>query len=386
MVFRRILESLTQAVPQNDSLPTGVPAKEALARGKANPHDRWIGGASQSARDRIATQVVVPLGQQSFTARPDSTFFAMGSCFARNVEERLALAGANVLSRKINARDLGATSGRTLGIYNKYTPFSILQELQFASGERDFPEEGFLPASGEMFYDAQLRVNSGEATIAELHARRAELREAFAQTFAADVVILTLGLIEAWFDRKTSLYLTEMPAPRLIQKEPERFEFRCLSIEDCREALAQINALLKRHSKPSQKMIITVSPVALGRTFTPDDIIIANTTSKSTLRVAALEFTSAHDHADYFPSYEAVTLSAPALAWQDDRLHASDFIVGRIISTFLTRYGLGETTEQNEDSADKTPEELLIMQLRRDVDKYKNQLIQMEKKVQAAQS
>jgi hypothetical protein len=174
-----------------------------------------------------------------------------------------------------------------------------------------------------------------------------------------------------------------MPAPRLIMKDPDRFEFRILSIDDCRDALREIHAVLKRNGKAGQRFVVTVSPVALTRTFSEFDIIIANTTSKSTLRVAALEFVGGQDHVDYFPSYEAVLHSAPALAWQDDRLHASDFIVGRIISTFLERYGLidTETLAADHDAAAHTPEQALITRLRRDVDKYKNTIIGLEKKL-----
>ena len=345
-----------------------------------------LGGGELSARDRILSQVVVPMGRRTFTPAPGSTFFAMGSCFARNVEERLELSGANVLSRKMDVRDLGAVSGRALGMYNKYTPLSILQELQFASGERDFPQDGFLPTTEGLYYDAQLRTNSGEASLEDMIARRVEIRTAFAQAFQADVIILTLGLIEVWYDTKTDLYLNEMPPPRVIMNDPDRFTFGCLSIDDCRAALRDMHALLKRHSKPGQNIVITVSPVALGRTFSQHDVIIANTTSKCTLRVAAVEFAEEHEGVDYFPSYEAVTLSAPSLAWQDDRLHASDFIVGRIINTFLHRYGLiDDAAAAGDIPAEMTAEEGLIMRLRRDVDKYKSQLIQMEKKLGQAE-
>lgn len=353
-------------------------ARDALARTKMNLFDRWVGGAELSARDRIKSQVIIPMGRQTFTSKPDSTFFAMGSCFARNVEERLELSGANVLSRKMKVQDLGGTSGRALGMYNKYTPFSILQELQFASGELQFSKDSLLPASGDLYYDAQLRVNSGDASIDKLTARRAEINAAFSQAFQADILILTLGLTESWFDTKTNLYLNEMPALRLINNDPNRFEFRCLSIDDCRKALQEIWDVLKRNSKIEQKTIVTVSPVALTRTFSEHDVVIANTTSKSTLRVTALEFSEKYEGVDYFPSYEAVTLSAPSLAWQDDRLHASDFIVGRIIDTFLVRYGLIEEIAGKADVEMLTAEEVLITRLRRDIDKYKNQLIQIE--------
>ncbi|CUH89822.1 GSCFA family protein [Phaeobacter sp. CECT 5382] len=359
-----------------------VNAKQALARTKSNDHDRWAGGDALSARDRIVSKVVVPQGLQTFSCSPGNTFFAIGSCFARNVEERLELAGANVLSRQMDVADLGATGARTLGLFNKYTPFSILQELQFASGERDYPEEAFLSAGLDLFYDAQLRINSGNASLEALRARRKEINLAFARAFEADVLILTLGLIEAWFDTKSGLYLNEVPAPRLLMKEPDRFELRILSVDECREALREIHTLLARHAKVGQKIVITVSPVALARTFSEHDVIIANTTSKSTLRVAAMEFASEHEGVDYFPSYEAVLHSAPALAWQDDRLHASDFIVGRIISTFLTRYGLppeGSLEEVEISAVDS--EEALITRLRREVDRYKNQILALEKKL-----
>lgn len=365
-----------------------ITAKEALACSKANDFDRWMGGAQLSARDRILKQVVVPNGRQSFTCASGDTFFAIGSCFARNVEERLEHAGANVLSRKMSIRDLGGSSGRTLGVFNKYTPLSILQELQFAANEREFPADAFLPGRDGLFYDAQLRVNSGDASIEELSARRAEINAAFAQAFEADIVIITLGLIEAWYDHKTGLYLTEMPAPRLISKEPDRFGFKRLSLDECRDALKEIYEILARHGKQQQKILVTVSPVALGRTFSEDDIIVANTTSKATLRVAAMEFAEAHTGIDYFPSYETVLNSSPSIAWQDDRLHASDFIVGRIISTFLERYGLAEAADEADISRDEagTDEQNLISRMRRDVDKYKNRILALEKLLHQAKA
>ncbi|WP_323004897.1 hypothetical protein [Pseudorhodobacter sp.] len=66
-----------------------VSTQHALNTARANAHDRWT-GAEGSAEQRIKERIVIPLGRQSFTAAPSDTFFAVGSCFARNVEERLA--------------------------------------------------------------------------------------------------------------------------------------------------------------------------------------------------------------------------------------------------------------------------------------------------------
>lgn len=353
-----------------------ISAQEALRAGKDNEHDRWV-GSQDCARDRIANRVVVPRGRQSFTAAPSDTFFAIGSCFARNVEERLEMAGAEVISRRFAIDDLGDSSARHTGIFNKYTPLSILQELKWAAGEEEYPQEALLHLGGDDWYDPHLRLNSGHGTRQSLLARRAQIAQYFAQAFTADVVIITLGLIETWVDLETQLSLNVIPDPKVLARDKARFAFRRLTVDDCTEALEGIFAILRERGKAGQRIVLTVSPVALGRTFTQDDVIVANMTSKATLRVAAMEFVGRHQGVDYFPSYEAVLHSDPAVAWQADRLHASDFMVGRIIDAFLSRYGLdAERAELPLPDAD--PQALLIAQLRKEVDKYKNKVIALQ--------
>lgn len=351
-----------------------ISAKDAMRQGKQNPHDRWV-GVEGAARDRIAARIVVPHGRQSFTASPGNTFFAIGSCFARNVEERLALAGATVTSTQFDLLDLGDTSARRTGIFNKYTPLSILQELEWAAGIAQYPEAALLPLSADMWYDPHLRLNSGQGSKADLMARRAQIAAYFTQAFRADIVIITLGLIETWVDLETGLSLNVLPDPKVLARNPDRFGFRCLTVEEVSATLEKIRAIFAAHGKPGQKIVLTVSPVALGRTFTQDDIIIANTTSKSVLRVAGHRFASENEGIDYYPSYEAVLHSDPVLAWQDDRLHASDFIVGHIIRTFLIRYGIAPDNPVDAALPEADPTTRIIADLRRDVDRYKNRTL-----------
>jgi hypothetical protein len=368
-------------------------ARSTLAANRDNPHDRWESGEG-SAAARIATRVIVPVGRQSFTAAQGQTFFAIGSCFARNVEERLEQAGAQVTSRNIAVRDLGNASAREGGTFNKYTPLSILQELKWAAGIESFPPEAFLPVGGDEFYDPYLSGKAGRGTIADLMLRRQEVAAYFAQAFTADVVILTLGLIETWFDRDTGLSLNEAPNPRVLTRHVDRFDFECLSLERCEAALDEILAILDAHGKPGQKRIVTVSPVPLGRTFTDEDIAIANMTSKSTLRVAARRVVDRTEGIDYFPSYETVMLSDPALCWQEDRRHVSDFIVGRIIQAFMTRYGVisaapadpaaeiaaldADAGHRRRAAAADGDTDVLIAQMNRELNKYKNMVIRLQ--------
>jgi hypothetical protein len=359
-----------------------IPAEEILKISRNNTLDRWAAGDG-SAAGRIAENLVVPASRQTFSARPQDKFFAIGSCFARNVEERLELAGATVTSRLINVRDLGNKSAREGGMFNKYTPASILQELRWAAGRADYPEAALLPVGDGTYYDPYLSGKAGAGSVDDLMARRAEVKAYFTQAFDADVVILTLGLIEAWVDLETGLILNEAPAPKVLARNKERFGFERLTLEQCEEALAEIHDILKSHGKPGQKIILTVSPVPLGRTFTADDIIVANTTSKSTLRVAAMRMAERTDGLDYFPSYEAVLHSHPALSWQSDRLHVSDVVVGRIIQTFMSRYGVTKSAAQPDGPAEVAEDstDTFLAQLNEDVNKYKNMVIQMQKRL-----
>lgn len=375
-----------------------MPAKDALEEARNNAEGRWSVGEG-SAADRIRTRIVVPRGRQSFTLSPKNTFFAVGSCFARNVEERLQVSGAEVTSLRIGVRDLGNESAREGGVFNKYTPVSILQELKWAAGLEQFPEEALLPDGPGTFYDPYLSGKAGRGSKPELMARREEIRQYFAQAFEADVVILTLGLIETWIDRRTGLTLNEAPNPRLLARSSDRFAFERLSLEQCEAALGEAYAILQRHGKPGQKRILTVSPVPLGRTFTGEDIIVANTTSKSTLRVAALRLIEREADLDYFPSYEAVLHSDPSLSWQRDRRHVSDVVVGQIIQTFLSRYGVSEEAVPDIESAIEMlksdpafrklesvseDDDALIARLNQEVNKYKNMVIKLQGQLKRA--
>lgn len=370
-------------------------AQDALETSRHNAHDRWIVGDG-SAASRIAGQIVIPQGRQSFTALPHETFFAIGSCFARNVEERLELAGAKVSSRRIEVQDLGDGSAREGGIFNKYTPVSILQELRWAAGIETYPEAALLPVGAGNVCDPYLSAKAASGTVQALMQRRAQIRGYFAQAFEADIVILTLGLIETWIDHETGLYLNETPNPKILARNPGRFGFECLSLEQCEASLEEICAILQKHGKAGQRIIVTVSPVPLGRTFTADDIIVANMNAKSTLRVAANRLVGRHARVDYFPSYEAAMLSDPALSWQEDRLHVSDFVVGYIIRAFLQRYGVAPEAPDDTAAAiaalrqrpglrkiigRAAETDALLVRLTGEVDKYKNKVIQLQGKL-----
>lgn len=162
-----------------------------------------------------------------------------------------------------------------LGLLNKYNPVSIQQELEWAAGVSSLLKDGLI-ALGDKYVDPYLRNQAQTGSLEAIQARRQQVQQYFAAVFSADWVVLTLGLTETWFDRTTRQALTEIPSPRLLQQYRDRFNFKQLSYPECAAVLKSICTLLKRYSKPELKILVTVSPVALERTFSGQDILAAN--------------------------------------------------------------------------------------------------------------
>jgi PAS domain-containing protein len=360
-----------------------IRSRDALADARSNKLSKWT-KAVGSAKERIDQLVCVPGSAQSFANDPSDSIFAIGSCFARNVEERLELAGANVLSRNVQVRNLGVGSARYAGIFNKYNPAAILQELRWAASEEEFPLAGFLPTSDGLFYDAHLRRTSGDSDKETLRKRREDIKRYFSQAFDADLVIITLGLTEAWYDHETGHYVNEIPPPAII-RESDRFGFEVMNYESCLRTLRKVHSLLLSRGRPGLRMIVTVSPVPLIRTFTNQDVIVANMTSKSTLRSAALAFCEETELVDYFPSFEAAMYSEPSIVWEGDRRHVTDFMVGEIIRAFMERYGFAPAAESlagGYEFFEQSPEQKVIGKFKRETKLLKQRIIELEKEIQ----
>ncbi len=321
--------------------PTPKDPKSESQSSYASQFNRWSKGKG-SARDRIALGVTIPEWNPSFQIAPNAKVFAIGSCFARNVEAELLRLGVEVSSADLKNELLEIRTNLQIGLLNKYNPLSIHQELEWAAGVSAFPEQGLIQLGDnpEKYVDPYLREQARPGTLETLKARREQLKDYFAQAFQADLVILTLGLTETWFDRVTRRALAEIPSPRLMKQYRDRFQFKILSYPECLAVLQSVCTLLKKYGKPDLKIVVTVSPVALERTFSGQDVIVANMMSKSTLRSAAGAIASSVEGVDYFPSYEAAIVSDPTLVWQPDRRNVTDFIVAQIIGEFTRRYGL----------------------------------------------
>jgi hypothetical protein len=343
-------------------------AKDAISTGKINHHSRW-GQGDFAAKDRLSNSIAIPNTNINVKLNSETKIFTIGSCFARNVEESLFQEGLNVLSKDIDV-PFEVTAARNTGVINKYNPGTIFHELSWALGDESFNDDFFIEVDGK-YIDLNLKPGEQAQNLAVVKSFRDNITTYFKQVQECDVVILTLGMIECWFDDKYKIVLNQPPHPKAIRKEPKRFKFCVLELEDIlyymRKSIELINKAGVKH------IFITTSPVALARTFTSDDVITANCLSKSTLRVASNILVNEFSNVHYFPSYETVIYNNSNLCWESDWAHASEYVVSRIISEFVLRHVDGAKRKDFDEVVNAEPTELEIA--KKLVSRYKLMLI-----------
>ncbi|MEL7465415.1 MAG: GSCFA domain-containing protein [Pseudomonadota bacterium] len=307
---------------------------------KTNPHVGWpLRGYTDgdAAGDRLEG-FAKPHFEPGFTLIPGEAIFTIGSCFARNIEQFLEEFGYEVPMRGLVARkELKLDSP---SIANNYGVTSIAQELRWALD----PPTGFEP---EAFFEEIkpgrfIDMNVPGGVLPEpldiVAARRAALMEATREVARCRVVLITLGLSEVWFDKKSGHYLNTAPLPLMLEREPERFALHVLSVAETSALLNEIMELLIAHGAPGVQVVLTVSPVPMNATFRPMDVMVANTHSKAVLRAAVEETVAGFDCAHYFPSYESVALSERSKAWRDDNIHVEPSLVALNVQRMLRAY------------------------------------------------
>lgn len=296
-------------------------------------------GAIWPKRGRNNRKAIMPLPmvEPSFTINQDDHVFCMGSCFAQHVGDALANQGFDVVTRCENPHTTGAWGWSNHLI--RYNMPMILNEFRWALlGTESFPYECFSEDEGGGFRDHFGHVQEKPRTLAELRTLRDFTFSVTRRLKESRIVVMTMGLVEVWYDRKAGLY-SNMPPPDVgLLKEPERYEFRVLSHDEVLEVLESIHSLLTAHGHPDFKILITTSPVPLHATMTGKDVFTANMYSKSVQRAVVEAFVLRHDNVNYFPSYEAVMLGDSDFVWTDDQRHVRQEMVSAIMEHVLRHY------------------------------------------------
>ena len=297
------------------------------------------GHAPQDAATRLSTDEYIDIAfTPKFQFPKSSKYFAIGSCFARNIEISLRDNGADVLSMDLDLPE--AAKAKTIYLQNevltKFTPQSM--EIELRDALTDTPlERGLVEINPPKLWNPQLH-RVGELEPEEQLATTAAVRKTIKNITDADVVFITLGLTETWIDTETGTPLNGAPLNWKFAKRTGRFEFRNSTYDECKTSLINMFDLIREHSNVSPKIILTVSPVPLLRTFSDQDIIVANSYSKSVLRAVAEDLHNKFDDVDYFPSYEMVMYSPRSMAWRHDQRHVEPPMVWSITRRFRDAY------------------------------------------------
>nr|WP_321454991.1 GSCFA domain-containing protein [uncultured Cohaesibacter sp.] len=287
---------------------------------------------------------MLPQVKPKFQLVEGEKIFTIGSCFARHVEHVLEQYGYQFETRNRNNFVEPDECTSPNGFFNKFTTASMLNEVRWAlSSDEAFPESAFVESTNGRWEDGQLPASFGSLERAK--EIRARVTSVMKNITSSQLLVLTLGLVECWYDEENDLYLNVAPSAGVIKKYPGRFHVHVL---DYKSNLASLNELYERvkASNPQTKLLVTLSPVPLGATFTGDDIVVANNYSKSTLRSVAADFCDGKEDVDYFPSFEAVTESAPNAAWMEDCIHVQLNLVQCVIGHFIKQYGYPALSEK----------------------------------------
>jgi hypothetical protein len=297
--------------------------------------------ASYPRRNDPAATRLEPVCKPAFspTFRLDygDRIFTIGSSIARNMESALAARGFDVVTSRLVWPDDTLELGRS--ILNSYSATSIENELRWAlDPDHPFdPVVNLLEVVPGRFVDPNIR-RAEPSTYDRMLGYRQAITDMTRHVRDCRIVIMSLSLSEVWYDTVAKTHLNVSPPLQCMVKWPERFELHVLDFAETLRAIEGAIALLRAHCRGDQRILLTVSPVPRPSTSTEEDVLVVNCYSKAVLRTAAEHVAARHDHIDYFPFYESVTLSERSGAWDDDLVHVRralmDVNVDRIIEAY----------------------------------------------------
>ena len=281
--------------------------------------------------------------------------FTIGSCFAEEIRKALTRRAVTCFPAygKI-AIDPSRMRIDTLPHrehMNYYNTFSIRQELERAAGlwVQDRSDVWTLP--NRRIQDGQLVV--GEGTVHQDPYRRLvfgatpdDLWDALDQINAvmreglveADVVLMTLGMTEVFRKRNNGLVCNQVPVYGGGAGLRETYAHSSTFAENLHNVRRTLQLI--RELNPRAKVVVTVSPVPLHRSFADADIFVTNMQSKSTLRAVAGEIVREFDWVTYFPAYEIVNGFGSAAFKPEDLLHVKEEVAHLIVETFMSLHAI----------------------------------------------
>lgn len=279
---------------------------------------------------------------------PQDTVFTIGSCFAERI--RIALSEQEIRvgppTHKIPIKEdrYRIDSLPTRPHMNYYNSFTIRQEFERHIGAWEQAPDDYWTLPRDQIWSAGEPIYQDPYRRAIFGRSPEDLREAVEHCDvaidsglrAATVFFITLGMTEVFRNKASGAIACQKPGYARGAGEDET-EFHLSTYEENLNNMLRVVEIINRIN-PLARIVVTVSPVALARTFTDQDILSANTESKSVLRAVLGELSRCCENVTYFPSYEIVMTNAPFSFREDDGRHVADWVVSQIVSTFLSAH------------------------------------------------
>lgn len=295
-----------------------------------------------------------------------SKVLTAGSCFAQYVGRHLKLAGINVIDTEPAPKFLSEEKKASYG-YGLYSArygniYTVRQLKELLEEVIEGPSvKPVIWKEGDTFYDAlrpSVEPDGFSSADILMYHRKVHLSAIEKAVQEADTIVFTLGLTEAWIDKKTGRALPTAPGTIKGQYEPSDVEFKNFTFNEVVEDLRVVHQLAARISgNDKQKWVITVSPVPLAATWTDNHVRVATTYSKSILRAAAGFIADTYEWADYFPSFEIVNNPwSTESPFKANLRNVKDNVVARIMSYFLSQHGIKKDAQQSETRKEEKSE------------------------------
>lgn len=271
----------------------------------------------------------------------NSKIFTMGSCFAVEIRKSLKEKGFEVFPKyneiAFDKSEITVGSLPDRENINYYHTFSMIQEFNRSlgidasmdnnpweiadhvwGGDKPIYQDPYRRAIFSRNKKALLKINK-------------EISDSISYSIRnCNIFIFTLGLTEVWKEKSSGKFSCMNPGYAGGGGFQET-DFYLSNFADNYKNIDDLICTIKKVN-PKAKVIITTSPVPLGRTYRDEDVFVANMESKSTLRTVCGEISRAHEQVIYFPSYE-IAMGIGDIYEADGR-HVRDDIVKYIVSSF----------------------------------------------------
>lgn len=277
-----------------------------------------------------------------------SRIFTMGSCFAIEIRNALTKRGFEVFPKydqiEIDASRQKVSSFPGTEDIPYYDTFTIRQEFELAFGNKHFELKDFLKHTHRL---TNHFATGGRTSWQDPHPKRVmaadeesilDISQKIDACIAdgirqADIYIITLGLIETWRNPETGYHFCIPPYDdrRGGLDKVKNFEFYLSNYQENYENLKRVCALIQQNY-PERRIVLTVSPVGLGRTQTDNDVVVATVEAKSILRAVTGQICREFSNVSYWPSYELATRDD---IFRDDGRHVREDSVAMIVDTFI---------------------------------------------------